>query len=234
MKLLTEILSPNICIICQRPCIELSEYPSLCRRCLQTLPWRRERSIITIDDSGQTRPDFYQNNSPVAVYSACDYEGRLRRCLISLKFYGQTGMARPLAAILARAIRNLRIDPDAVAAVPLHGSRLRERGYNQAGLVAAHCAGFIKRPDISELMIRVRNTERQSEQSDRRARFDNLKDAFVLDRSKMRDLNNVLLNRHILLIDDVLTTGATMLEAARPLLECGAKVSCISVASDHS
>lgn len=234
MKILTEIFSPNICMVCQQPCIELSEFPSMCGRCLQTLPWRLDRSIIAIQELKQPNPDFCRDDRPAAVYAACDYEGRLRRCLISLKFYGQTGMARPLAALLARSIRSLRIDPDAVAAVPLHAARLRERGYNQAGLLAAHCAELINRPDISQLLIRVKNTGRQSEQADRRARIDNLSGAFVLDKSRFRQLDNILLNRHILLIDDVLTTGATLCEAAKPLIEQGAKVSCIAVASDHS
>ncbi|NLW12880.1 MAG: ComF family protein [Clostridiaceae bacterium] len=233
MKILSEILSPNICVICQRPCVEIPDHPCLCRRCLQTLPWRADRSRIEIGDITANRPDFYRNNKKADIFAACDYEGRLRRCLIDLKFYGRTGMARPLAAILARAIRCLRIDPDAIAAVPLHSTRLKERGYNQAGLLAAYCADLITRPDISELMLRVKNTERQSEQADRFARMDNLQGAFSLDLTKTRQLENLLLHRHILLIDDVLTTGATMMEAARPLLEQGAVVSCIAVASDH-
>lgn len=233
MKLVKNIFSPNICIICQRPCVEIPEFPYLCRHCLQSLPWRAERTIIHIDDYKQPPSKFYRNNSPVRVYAACDYVGRLRRCLISFKFYGRTGMAGPLAAILSRTVKNMNIDPDAVVAVPLHAARLSERGYNQAGLLAAHCAEFIKRPDISELMIRVKNTERQSEQADRLARIDNLQGAFMLDRNKTRRLDSLLLNRHILLIDDVLTTGATLCEAARPLLEQGARVSCIAVASDH-
>lgn len=234
MKIVSEILSPNICIICRRPCLEIPDFPGLCSRCLQTLHWRADRAVIELQNTCPQAPDFCQYNKLPAIYAACDYEGRLRRCLIELKFYGQTGLARPLASILVRALRNLRIDPDVVAAVPLHPARLRERGYNQAGLLAAYCASQLGRADISKILLRVKNTQRQSEQVNRTARLDNLQGAFCLDSSKIRQIEKQLLNRHILLIDDVLTTGATMLEAAKPLLEQGAVVSCIAVASDHS
>jgi predicted amidophosphoribosyltransferase len=111
---------------------------------------------------------------------------------------------------------------------------LRERGYNQAGLLAAYTSEMINCSDISDLLIRVKQTGRQSEQFSRAARFDNLQDAFALDLTNCRNIANLLRNRRILLIDDVLTTGATMLEAAKPLMSEGAEVYCLAVASDHA
>ena len=201
MKILAEILSPNICMVCQQPCIELSEFPSMCGRCLQTLPWRLDRSIIAIQELKQPNPDFYRDDRPAAVYAACDYEGRLRRCLISLKFYGQTGMARPLAALLARSIRSLRIDPDAVAAVPLHAARLRERGYNQAECFARALSEKTGIRMAKGLVRRVKNTSP-------------LKTLGYVERRNCLEgafqvADSIVQYDQILIVDDIYTTGST-------------------------
>src|SRR5690554_5743802 len=208
MNIITELTSPNICIICRRPCIQIDRYPGFCSSCLQTLPWRAERSLIEVEHLTAGLPVFHRQAQDPVVYAACDYEGRLRRCLIELKFYGRTGMARPLASILAQTIINQGLIIDAVAAVPLFKTRLIERGYNQAGLLAVYTSKMIDCLDISDLLVRVKNTGRQSEQVNRRARFQNLEGAFCLDLNRCRSVGRILEKRRILLIDDVLTTGA--------------------------
>jgi ComF family protein len=234
-----ELIAPNICVICGRPCVFMSAYPCFCHFFLQKLPWRFNRTQINMTDELDkdffTKCDrpFYASARIPRLLAACDYEGRLRRCLIELKFYGKTGMADPLAAILVSVIRSRKIQIDVVSAVPLHHKRLRERGYNQAGLLADRVAKSYGCPDISDLLIRCKNTQRQSEQHSRRARFENLASAFAIDEEKCYRGKRFLAGRRVLLIDDVMTTGATLLAAADPLVEAGADVVCIAVASDH-
>ena len=121
-------------------------------------------------------------------------------------------------------------------AVPLHKERLRERGYNQAGLLAQQLASALDRPDWSGMLVRKRATERQSEQNSCSERRLNITDAFGL--VEWGGFSEILGERPqtglpILLVDDILTTGATLSEAARPLREQGFSVNGLVVSSDH-
>lgn len=126
-----------------------------------------------------------------------------------------------------QAVRRQKNHYAAVIAVPLHSRRLAERGYNQAGLIAAAVARQLALPDWSDWLKRSRPTERQSEQNIRAARFANLAGAFAWDGPP--DLRSA----HVLLVDDVLTTGATLGAAAEPLFRAGAHVTGLVVASNH-
>ena len=126
----------------------------------------------------------------------------------------------------------------AVLAVPLHSSRLKERGYNQAGLLAWQIANQLNIPDWSAYLLRNRDTARQSEQENRNLRLYNLAGAFSLSQEFLQvtagnDLEQQWKSRSILLVDDVLTTGATLSEAAYPLWQSGWLVTGMVVASDH-
>jgi ComF family protein len=106
---------------------------------------------------------------------------------------------------------------DAVVPVPLHPRRLAERGYNQSGLLAAAFAKRINRICDETSLVRIRDTEHQSRSSgdDRRK---NLKGAFrAAEPSRIR-------GRTIVLIDDVMTTGATLIACTAPLIQAGFRV----------
>jgi ComF family protein len=104
---------------------------------------------------------------------------------------------------------------DALVPVPLHPARRRERGYNQAELLAKAMAAETGFPIIAHELRRIRATPSQTK-LDRHARAENVKDAFAL----AKDLSFTGLK--ILLVDDVYTTGATLNECARMLREAGA------------
>jgi len=99
--------------------------------------------------------------------------------------------------------------------VPLHPSRQRRRGYNQAEIVSNELAPLIKLPVLSDLLRRVKSTRKQTELADE-DRYLNVKDAFAInDPVPISD-------KKILLLDDVYTTGSTLNAAARPLKLAGA------------
>jgi len=130
-----------------------------------------------------------------------------------LKFHARLGLARDLGRRLAQAVQARGAPlPDVVLAVPLHPSRLRERGFNQALELARHCAHDLDVPLRRGLCRRLRATAVQST-LDRRRRHGNLRGAFA----------SAGVPRHVALVDDVMTTGSTVAEVTRALLAGGAE-----------
>jgi ComF family protein len=126
------------------------------------------------------------------------------------KYAGRADLARPLSELMRRAIpREIDRVPEIVVPVPLHPARIVERGFNQAALLAGPIAcrlGVAFRPRALE---RVRDTPRQAT-LDRVRRATNLDGAF-----RVRD--DAVEGKHVLLVDDVRTTGATLHECERTL-----------------
>ena len=113
---------------------------------------------------------------------------------------------------------------DVVMPVPLHQNRLRERGYNQSAILARSLAKRINRRVDEASLVRTRDTEHQARLSGD-ARRKNLKDAFAVTSPAL------VRGRLVLLIDDIMTSGATLSHCARPLLDAGAAgVWCATVA----
>ena len=124
-------------------------------------------------------------------------------------------MAAPLAALLAERGAAAAASVDAVVPVPLHPARLAERGFNQAEVLAAPCARAWARPLVTGALVRTRPTRPQTE-LDAAERGANVAGAFAVRRPA------ALAGLRVLLIDDVLTTGATARAAAPALREVGA------------
>ncbi|HVF72425.1 MAG TPA: ComF family protein [Chthoniobacterales bacterium] len=141
----------------------------------------------------------------------------MRRLVHQFKYARQRHLRYPIAEWLAETMIDSRLKGrrfDIVVPVPLHPARERERGFNQAALLAelfAERAGLPLQP----VLERTRYTTTQTAH-DRAERIENLRDAFRL--RKNRDVRDL----HVLLIDDVLTTGSTLSECARVLRAAGA------------
>jgi ComF family protein len=156
--------------------------------------------------------------------AAAAYEGAARDALHAFKFHGKRALAGPLAALLleqwgpALAAANV----EALIPVPLSRARERERGFNQASLVAERLAAAVGVPLRPRWLVRARATQPQSDlgAAERRA---NVRGAFAAD--------TAVAGRHVALVDDVLTTGATAAECARMLKAAGAaRVGVLAVA----
>lgn len=151
-----------------------------------------------------------------AIVPACRYEGGVRGMIQRFKYGRDIALARPLGTLLARALEDPRIagrEFDAVVPVPLHPQRERERGFNQAGLLAGLLARFSGIPK-RDFLKRTRATLQQAG-FDRSHRMENLRGSLALRRSVPPDVS-------LLLVDDVSTTGATLDACAAVLKQAGA------------
>ncbi len=145
------------------------------------------------------------------------YRGELSRLVQGLKFGGRRNLAGLLSPLLARAFAQTwtRNQIDLIVPVPLHPRRRRERGFNQAEVLARRLARLLAIPTAGAALSRVRLTLPQVGLSDAE-RAENVRGAFRIVRP------DVVAGRKILLVDDVMTTGATVRSASAALLGAGA------------
>src|SRR6185312_5058207 len=140
-------------------------------------------------------------------------EGLLQHLLHGLKYTNkkQTGiyLGKQLAYDLQQT--NWISEIDAIIPIPLHNKKEAIRGYNQSELIAEGIGNVLNIPVLNNALLRKRHTDSQTKKS-REERLMNMKDAFEVTSS------HLLKNKHILLVDDVLTTGATIESAALALL----------------
>lgn len=192
------------CVLCQL--YEVQDSHGLCRGCRLDLPWRGE----TIQVQALSVQVAFAYQWPIdRLIHLYKYQARLE--LLPVFQYGLMQLQRPAA--------------DALLAMPLSPSRLRERGFNQSHELAKRMASHWKMPLLSN--VSRRDGLRQKGLS-RAERLQNLERAFVFDS------NALVLPRRIALIDDVLTTGSTLLSLAADLRKHGVEeVSGIVVASHH-
>ncbi len=149
------------------------------------------------------------------VWPALVYDERAALLVHALKYAARPGLAGALAERLARALP-AALAVDLVTAVPLHPARQRERGYNQAWRLATGLASRLGLPALEDVLVRVRHTPAQA-QLDPERRRRNLAGAFrVREPQRYRE-------RKVLIVDDVLTTGATLEACLGTLAEAGAR-----------
>ncbi|GAB4328893.1 MAG: ComF family protein [Candidatus Zixiibacteriota bacterium] len=154
------------------------------------------------------------DSAPRAVSVAALLDTAWRDIVHALKYRGDRALARPLAALMAQTLPE-RLSVDVVVPVPTEERKRRERGYGHAELLAEHVAAIHELPVDSLVLERTRRTKDQTRLSGRDREM-NLHGALRVRAN--RDMRK----QSILLVDDVMTTGATLREASRALIEAGA------------
>jgi ComF family protein len=157
-------------------------------------------------------PGVVIGDALVLALAAFSYGGQLRKALERLKYAGAGRVAAPLAeAALPTLHQLLTISAPAILVpVPIHPTRLRQRGYNQAALIATALGSATGLP-VRELLVRARETTKQH-RLDRAARLRNLRDAFRAATTPPERL---------IVVDDILTTSATLEACAGALRDAG-------------
>lgn len=163
---------------------------------------------------------FCHKNFPYVLGAASSYNNEVVKNLIhGLKFQFVKDASKPLGELLSNYFSLLRLcSPDFfVVPIPLSKKRMRERGFNQSLLIAEVFAQKQSLKIISDVLFRIKDTPPQSKINDRRKRQENVKNCFVVKNA------NKLKGKNIILIDDVVTSGATFNEASFTLKKEGVK-----------
>ena len=226
---LADLLFPPFCPVC-RDRLGPGRRDPLCGRCWDDLE-RIEGPVCRVcgtplprfpgaagAEGGQTCGACLARGSPLAyARSAARYGDLVREAIHALKFKGRRSMAAPLGDLLIEtAARHLAGRPvDLLLPVPLHRRRERERGFNQAELLARRVATAWGVPVGRRVVIRRAATVPQTELT-APERWANVRDAFALARPE------AIAGRHVVLVDDLVTTGATARACARCLMRGGA------------
>ncbi|WP_425481296.1 ComF family protein [Luteimonas gilva] len=190
----------------------------LCRDCDAALPWNRNaclRCALPLPAPAPACGLCLRRPPPLAeTHAALVYAFPVDRLLPRLKFHADLACGRLLSQLMIQAFAALP-RPDALVPLPLHRGRLRSRGYDQALELARPLAHAFALPLLDDALIRKRGTPPQS-RLDAAARRRNLRGAFAVD-------PGVVLPPHVAVIDDVVTTGATLHAAAQALRRAGAQ-----------
>jgi len=191
-------------------------WPPHCAGCGELLPLSADRLICgnCLKKLNQTGPSF-ENYRHCKIICSAKYEGVCKNLIIEFKFRASRTIAHTLAQIMADDLIKYSgtFAPDLIVPVPLHPGRKQERGFNQSELLSKNISKTLNIPCEKSFLKRTRNTPSQKALG-KGERIKNVEGAFKSQNAA---------GRNILLIDDVLTTGATMFECAKTLKQAGAK-----------
>jgi ComF family protein len=218
-----DLILPPLCLCCEAP---VAAHRTLCATCWSSIhfispPFCAACGAPFEVPMGEGAlcggciaepPDFRAARAPML------YDDASRRIVLAFKHADRTHPAPALAAWMHRAGGEFWAEADIIAPVPLHRWRLFRRRYNQAALLALRLGQLAHKTVIVDLLARQRATPIQGHLS-RKERQANVKGAFALNPAACADVKD----RTVILIDDVLTTGATVNECSKVLLKAGAR-----------
>ena len=220
---LFQIFYPKICITCEKSLV-INE-TLLCLDCRHDLPIIcytnfQENNIINL----------FNGRAPIQnAVSFLDYNkrGRARQVIHHLKYKGKQEIGNFIGNWFGSILNESNIfkDIDCIIPVPLHPKKLRKRGYNQLTTFGNSLSQQLNTVFVEDVLICISDTKTQTRKS-RFDRYQNTKTKFLLTEY------DSLKNKHVLLIDDVITTGATLVSCCKELLKVeGIKISVATIAA---
>ncbi len=190
---------PRLCLLCGRPLVEGEE--QICLHCLAQLPYIRYESQGQIDSwfAGKSEIQYAR------AYLRYEKGSSVQRMIHDLKYHGNKELAYLLgrwAFLRLRAEQNPLCTADVLLPIPLHPKKKRQRGYNQAEWIAKGIASVLSIPIDTTSVVRQIKTDTQTRRHIYE-RWTNMEEVFTLASDE------ALRGKRVLLVDDVLTTGAT-------------------------
>ena len=226
LKEALDILFPAKCVICGKLADMNMFNTNICRKCMADfIPVSKtERWQFCLSDPYTGDP--YPN---LPLYVPFRYKGSIVSAVRGLKFGDCPEIGSLFGCLLGNLMKSEGVRADMITSVPLSSERLKERGYNQASLIAKETARITNIPFVEDVLMRVRNTKGQASLKLRESRISNVSGAF-----KVRD-DFYIEGITIIIIDDVATTGNTLHEVSDSLYKSGAKkVLCAAFASNRT
>ncbi len=227
LKTLVNILFPPLCLTCKK---HIQGDDVICRNCYGKISLNQTLFCGKCGARLANQKRICHLDFPYLLGAAGSYGDETLKSLIhSLKFRYIKSAARPLGEILIcyTETLNLPLEKFSVIPVPLSERRLRERGFNQAELIAKTFAGRFGLPLITSALRRSKHAKPQSETKNLSERQRNVLGCFLASRSdplrRSASDARAVAGKNILLIDDVTTSGATLFEAATALKNAGAR-----------
>jgi len=228
LKGIKDLIYPNCCPACKSRISGGKKEHLICGRCREDI----EKNLPPFCSSCGRHLDYTGAGKNICreclnakfhfdrAFSPCAYKGTVKKLIHEFKYNGKDYLGEPLAGLMNEFIRDYRLPieyMDFIVPIPLYKSRLREREFNQAGVLSEHIAGEFGKKVLTDILLRTRRTKSQTELSPEERRL-NVEGSFgVKDAAPVKGAN-------ILLVDDVLTTGATLDEASRVLKQNGAGI----------
>jgi len=219
---LADWLVPPACVVCQTP---LDTTQALCAPCWRQIaficqplcdrtgvPLPYDPGGLAVSAGALSDPPDYDRARAVAVY-----DGLMRRLILSFKYHDRLEPRQLFGRLMAGAGRDLLSSADVIVPVPMHPRRLVARRFNQSAILAKELSRLTRLPVRYGLLKRPKLKRRQVELSGEQRRR-NPRGAFKVPTAARRRLDG----QHVLLVDDVITTGATVNACARALKSAGA------------
>jgi len=226
-------LFPPRCMLCRQVMPRQALY-HLCPGCLDDLPFIvapfcQKCGAPLTDERAACLECRMSKGELSRNWSVFLYAEGVKTIIYRWKYSQNPGYAKPLALLLSDFMRVNQVEGDLLVPVPLHKNKLKQRGYNQAALLASLVAKQTGIPVCEDLLIRVRQTRQQSGLSSA-ARRKNVKDAFQYNEKYLHILGAEDM-KHVVLVDDIYTTGSTLSACAQVLRQAGmADVSAVTLA----
>lgn len=216
------LLFPNLCGGCGASIYHGESF--LCSKCLYAIPY----TDYHLYPDNKVAKQFW-GRIPLNAAMALLYfkkGGKVQNIIHNLKYKNQTGLGIKLGKLIGDRLNSAPdyMDIDLIIPVPLHKKRERSRGYNQSELIARGISAVLNISVNSNTLIRTITTDTQTKKG-RYMRFENMRTVFSVKNSE------ILAGKHILLVDDVITTGATIEACALELHKCGIKKLSIAAAA---
>lgn len=210
---------PQVCYGCGSDVV--NDKQLLCLHCLHQMPYTRfqffKPNLVEKIFWGRLRVE----NAAAIFYLTKD--SVLEKLLYQLKYKGRKEVGEYCGQLMGEAIRNTSFaGVDALIPLPLFPKKERLRGYNQATMICEGIAGVTRKPIWKQAVQRVSSTDTQTRKN-RVERWENMQGRFHVP-----DAANIA-GKHLLLVDDVITTGATLEACGNVLIEAGAKVSILTL-----
>lgn len=215
-----EFVSPRHCEICETYIgTNQRNLEFICDNCFYSLPKAPPpESILNLLITNFPEDELFISNA-ISLFSVAGQYHHFIEIIHSLKYKSFSRVGYELGTLLGKELIKFNmIEYDGIIPVPIHKARKRERGFNQSEIIAKAVSHVIKIPIMKNLIFRTRYTQSQTRFKSSKERKENLIEAFSTGKNWEK-----IQNRIFLIIDDVLTSGATVNTIAKTLIESGAK-----------